>query len=41
MSEPWDREVDAAQYPGPGATLAPAVVFGYRAARHAATRAHP
>ena len=26
-------------YPGPGATIAPAVVFGYRAGRHAAARA--
>jgi 3-oxosteroid 1-dehydrogenase len=26
-------------YPGPGSTIAPAVVFGYRAGRHAAARA--
>lgn len=27
-------------YPGPGATLGPALVFGYRVGRHAAARAH-
>jgi 3-oxosteroid 1-dehydrogenase len=26
-------------YPGPGSTIAPAVVFGHRAGRHAAARA--